>query len=101
MNKTNFIYYSCDGGWLQNKCCVDCGVATSDMIVDWITKFYLYYCEMGLKSARYDKDQSVEEKEMFDNHECSMILCVKCRNVRFVNHSNSTPENNGKRVQQN
>ena len=82
MDTKTYAFYSKDGGWLQNKFCISCKKNTKEMVMDKITKSYLIYCEMGLKSRLYSGYTCDEEKNIFDDHNCDMILCVPCWNTK-------------------
>jgi len=56
------------------------------MDMDKISKFYLFYCEMGLKGYKYNKNGSEREREIFLDHSCDMVLCVKCQEEKVDQH---------------
>src|SRR5688500_16359631 len=76
MDRSSFLYYSKDGGWLKDKHCMSCHENVKDMQMNKGAKSFLRYCEMGLKSAKLDQNGEAEEKALYEDHNCLMILCV-------------------------
>ena len=88
MDHWNFVYYTREGEWLSDKCCISCQSKAIMLKMDKGTKVYLRYCEMGLKSLKYDKDGDEDEKDMYENHHCLLVLCVPCWNMKVLEHEN-------------
>lgn len=95
MDSKNYSYYSKCGGWLQDKCCINCCIDTKDMTADKYTRNYLHYCEMGLKSIKYNLDGTNNEKKYFMDHDCNTILCVPCWNSKVLVHEQELKEQLG------
>jgi len=95
MERNYFLYYSKEGGWLNKKSCVSCGICVTKMKLDKGTKSLLRYCEMGLKSAKINRDGEKEDKEFFDDHNCSMVLCVPCWNNKVAIHDSTVIDKQG------
>jgi len=86
MDPKNYSYYSKEGGWLYGKECKSCQLSINKMDMDKISKFYLFYCEMGLKGYKYNKNGNDSERDIFLDHSCDMVLCVKCRDKIVDQH---------------
>ena len=86
MNSKNYMFYSKPGFWLDGKTCMVCKIDTKDMALDKVTKCYLRYCEMGLKGSKYNADGNQDDMKSYLDHNCSMVLCVKCWNSKVLEH---------------
>src|SRR5688500_2516889 len=64
LERQNFLYYSKSGGWLDGKSCFHCKLVPKDMIYDKVSKAYMRYCEMGLKSLKYVSKRTESDLEM-------------------------------------
>lgn len=99
LDRQNFLYYSKKGGWLEGKYCLNCNVLTNDMCMDKVSKSYLRYCEMGLKSTKYVMRRSEDEIVAFEDHDCNMVLCIPCWNQKVLDyeHTSDNMNNTGRR----
>lgn len=95
MDAKTFAYYTKEGEWLYNKLCLTCHIPTVDMCMDKVTKCFLHYCEMGLKGTKYNGNGSCDEKEIFEDHNCNMVLCVECWNNKVMAHEQEVKEKIG------
>lgn len=95
MDRTNFLFYLKDDGWLNGKQCLNCGKNTNDITMDKSTKTYLRYCEMGLRSMKYKKNGNEEETALFNDHCCNMILCILCWNTKNTEYEMKLNLDNG------
>ena len=86
MDLKTYTYYMKPGGWLFDKACNDCQSGVGTMVVDKVTKNLLRYCEMGLKLVRFNKMGEKDDKESFNDHDCSMVLCIPCWNKKVMLH---------------
>jgi len=86
MDAPTYSFYSKNGGWLDEKVCVVCRMGTNVMKLDKGSRSVLRYCGMGLKSVRYNRNGDPDETEIFEDHDCSMILCIPCWNSKVVMH---------------
>jgi len=95
MDSKNYLYYSKPGCWLEGKTCCNCQLGIKDMTMDKATKCFLRYCEMGLKGSRYNENGNKDDKELFLDHHCDMVLCVKCWNIKVSEHEKMEECTNG------
>jgi hypothetical protein len=42
----------------------------------------LYYCDMGIRAVTYREQGADEEKQLYNDHDCDMVLCHECKNIR-------------------
>jgi len=98
MDSKNHLYYSKHESWLTGKACIDCGMAVDNMKLDKGTKTYLRYCEMGLASAKFNKNGTNEEQEMYLDHECNTLLCIPCWNIRIDAYEQKVKNLEGNRL---
>lgn len=84
MDQKTFCYYSKDGAWLAGLVCISCDHKVKEFTQDKSTKNFVMYCEMGLKSFKMNKNGNDEEKKLFEDHYCDMVLCVSCWNKKVI-----------------
>ena len=97
MDTRTYAFYVKKNGWLTNKCCTVCQQTTSEMSIDKVTKTLLRYCEMGLKSIKLNRDGDEDKKQMFIDHDCNMIMCVPCWNLKVLDYENEIMKMTGSR----
>ena len=51
--------------------------------MDKASKCFLRYCEMGLKGLCFNENGDKNDKDLFLDHYCEMVLCVECWNIKF------------------
>ena len=95
MDAKTFSFYSKNKGWLDDKKCIECHMDTKDMVMDKVSKIYMRYCEMGLKSYKYNKNGNDEEKAAYNDHDCNMILCVPCYDGKLTAYEKEVKEKMG------
>lgn len=78
MDSKNYTFYSKPGCWLEGKTCCSCHLEIENLIMYKATKCFLQYCEMGLKGSQYNEHGNEEDKKLFMDHYCDMVLCIKC-----------------------
>ena len=86
MDTKTYLYYAKEGGWIYNKSCNSCRKDTKDMTMDKGSRYYLRYCEMGLKGLKYNINGCLDERDLFEDHNCDMLLCVQCWNMKVLEH---------------
>ena len=86
----DFYHYNSKDCWLVGKRClgpgnnVTCTIQMNkeDMEPEKGSNIRLYYCDMGIRAANYMQQRTEEERKLYNDHKCNMVLCHQCRNVR-------------------
>jgi hypothetical protein len=86
----DFNHYNKINFWLHGKICLGPGhdkkcykkMTKEDMKPEKGSNIRLFYCDMGIKAEQYKKNGTDEEKILYEDHECSMVLCTECKNIR-------------------
>lgn len=95
MDAKTYGYYTREGEWLNIKKCCGCQLNTKDMTLDKGSKYFVRYCEMGLKGYKYSMKGDNAKTSFFEDHNCDMILCIKCWNRKVEDHEKEIKEKVG------
>jgi hypothetical protein len=86
----DFNHYNKINFWLHGKICLGPGhdkkcskkMTKEDMKPEKGSNIRLFYCDMGIRAEQYKEKSTDEEKIIYEDHECSMVLCTECKNIR-------------------